>query len=149
LPASFKILPKLDLLYFFGYGHCTFDDLFSAGEKADQDPFRKGRMFKLVDLLNVTELDIDIRKLSKHIRHIERHAFSSLGPEPTVIVSRNKIFYAIPGLYKTLAGDIPLNHFVCSTMTEAIDWLGLEDNRAVIIDSRLSFLKLAEAKVGR
>lgn len=140
MTTIYKINPKLNLIYYAGFGLCTSSEFLLLEREAFKDPLRVQNMKIILDL-RYTEVDVDLDDL-RTLANLNRQLIKDgRTPEKTAIISINTFMSTLEGIYNLFADDIPVQVRVFNQLKDALKWLGLSDAEEQIDQISKSYLK--------
>lgn len=109
MPSAYCIHSDLNLLYMAGHGHCTGDEYIHLNRRAAADPERQPGQDTIIDLREVTALDIRPSEVRRIVGMDRELATAGVyGDYRTVIVVRNETDEIFVRLYNLIVRPIGL-----------------------------------------
>ncbi|MEI7771867.1 MAG: hypothetical protein WCI67_17885 [Chloroflexales bacterium] len=137
MTVLYRIAPDIHVLYYAGFGHCTGQELFIAELAARQAPLREPAMLIIIDILAVTELDIDVANFRQGVEMNRQRLAQGEALEPTAFIIRKAIDQSVADTYAMFAElAVSLRMAAFYSLSPALDWLGLSQHKGTIMDIR-------------
>jgi hypothetical protein len=127
MPVTYKIDPKLGLLYYMALGHSPFAKLIETERIAFYDPKRLPNMKIIINTMNA-EIDFSPKDIHEFIKFNQQLHKNHWVLEQTTVLTRNRFAEGLSDTLHFLAGDLPIKLKVFHILADAILWLDLSDH---------------------
>lgn len=120
MPADYRIDIPNNLVFSFGTGLLTIDDLIGHQRRLRSDPAFKPTLNQLTDFCSVSELNVT----ADGIRQMSEASFFAPTSRRAIVVDRD-VLYGLARMYEILRDRGPEQISVFRSYPEALAWLGL------------------------
>ena len=133
MPIRYTICPELNLVFIVVAGFYSLSELIEQEEVFSKHPDRQPNMKLLIDV-GKAELDISLDDVKKAIAMNQARLDKGKELEATAVISANKFHQVFGDAYRLLGEGLPLKLGIFTTLSDAISWLEMTDNKEKILE---------------
>lgn len=123
---TYRIDNDLGIIYYLGIGYCTAKELLEAESAVSRDPKRQAYMKIILDLSRA-EMDISLNDIYEGLSMNRKRLDKGDELEETAILYRNRFAQVLGETFRLLGDGLSLKFGIFTTLSDALNWLGLSD----------------------